>query len=779
MNTAKFSSLFINFLLIANLFLSIPSNRAVVLEEADYSKKILQKGSRASSAGQFLIGHTSEVWDVEFSPDGHLLASVSSDNSIIIWNTTTGSIHQNLTGHQDSVYTVTFHPHDPIIASGSFDRSILIWNLTTGEIMQNLRGHTASIWSLDFSPDGTYLASGSGDSTVRIWDYRTSESFFNATGHTEAVRSVHFLPNGLLASGSYDNSILLWNLTGKTLETVLSNNTDNILTLAANPSENILVSGSQDNLMEFWDLTQFGVRSRAAITTIDWIRGLAFSHNGYYLASGLQNGNISIWEGKSGFHVKTLTGHAQSVRGVDFHPTKPLLASASGDHTVRLWNVTDLDNDQVPDFWELENGLSPQDADDMSNDPDDDGLVNILEYKFGTNPHLADSDLDQISDYYEFIYGMNGSLDDANGDIDNDGMSNLYEFQNNLNSAINDTMMDADNDGMPNLYEYLNGLEAGKDDANDDLDNDGLPNIFEFRYDFVIGIDDGEDDADSDGLSNREEFLLGTNPRDPDSDNDFFNDGLEKMFGTDPNNFFLNPITILFGIILVISCILLIIIGLIKSYPRIKVKSSEISKEIQVRTKDTIEYFRPKPHQTWIRDLQMGKAIHLDSLTSELETSKIKLPKAIKESLRPQDLIKHSLVQRSDMILLQSIPPKDANCQVCIGEIHDEQYFQCESCKRFVCISDYVDLVTVDSNNCPNCSGGLVIFPFSCKGCGIDYSSVIELSGKSGCPICGYTLTDQQKLIDNVTADIQPSKISKSLQRDNMLKREQEDKKIK
>jgi hypothetical protein len=449
---------------------------------------------------------------------------------------------------------------------------------------------------------------------------------------------------------------------------------------------------------------------------------------------------------------------------LDFHPTQPILASASGDQTVKLWNVNDLDKDQLPDYWELEHGLSPQNENDWASDPDNDGLINRDEFLFGTNPQLADSDSDQMSDYYEMVYGLNGSLDDASGDIDQDGMPNLYEFLNNLNSALDDTALDSDKDGMPNLFEYENGLEAGKDDANDDLDNDGLPNIYEYRYDFIIGIDDGGNDADSDGLTNGEEFLIGTNPRASDSDKDFFNDHIENTFGSDPRNFFSNPVTIILGIITGILLLGIIIFSGIKAFPTVKAKSYAYSKNLKLKAKETLEYYRPKPQQTWVQDLEKGKAIHIDTLSSELETGKLNLPKTIKASLTPQRLNNHSLVLRSDMVLLEPTPPKEATCQVCIGEINEKNYLQCKTCKRFVCPSDYVDLVTVGSSNCPNCSGDLILFPFTCRGCGLDFSSVTELTGKSGCPLCGYKLVDQSSFIKNVTAGIRPSKITESLQ---------------
>jgi len=79
---------------------------------------------------------------------------------------------------------------------------------TDKKLLRTIGGHTAIVMSVAFSPDGRLLASGSNDMSIKLWQSHTLKLIHTLSGHSGGIRSVAFSLDGkLLASGSSDATV--------------------------------------------------------------------------------------------------------------------------------------------------------------------------------------------------------------------------------------------------------------------------------------------------------------------------------------------------------------------------------------------------------------------------------------------------------------------------------------------------------------------------------------------------------------------------------------------
>ncbi|KAK3305100.1 uncharacterized protein B0T15DRAFT_554966, partial [Chaetomium strumarium] len=137
--------------------------------ENDEPKWIIRNPTIADNWGaclQTLEGHRDRVYSVAWSPDASRLASASDDETVKIWDPTTGQCVATLGGHSDSVYSVAWSPDASRLASASGDDTVKIWDPATGQCVATLEGHRGPVMSIAWSPDASRLASASYDETV-------------------------------------------------------------------------------------------------------------------------------------------------------------------------------------------------------------------------------------------------------------------------------------------------------------------------------------------------------------------------------------------------------------------------------------------------------------------------------------------------------------------------------------------------------------------------------------------------------------------------------------
>lgn len=299
-----------------------------------------------------------------FSPDGKFLAvGFSGDNQTVrIWDVDTGlPLGNPLTGLNERVNCLDFSPDGTLLAAGSNDGTIHVWNVKTGrEIWQPIEADYAAVNSVDFSPDGTLLASGNFDNKINLWDVKTGQKVGDdLLGHTSWVNSVAFSPDGtLLASGAQDHTIRLWDVeTGQLVTQPLGNNDaftkDNTMDHVIFSPDGTLLLIQAGKFILIWDI-KAGQLAGKPIQESEYISSMALSPDGSLIVVGLLSARMRIWDVETRKPAAPLfTGHNDEyiesfINGMAFSPNGWWLASASGVNEFFLWGIPRWDTAGTP-----------------------------------------------------------------------------------------------------------------------------------------------------------------------------------------------------------------------------------------------------------------------------------------------------------------------------------------------------------------------------------------------------------------------------------------------
>ena len=297
----------------------------------------------ATHKAEFL-GHPSGIFSVTFSPDGKTLASGGYDK-LYLWDIDSGARKLSITGHTAGVYSIAFSPDGKTLASGSWEQ-ILLWDTATSTHASTLFvGNRASNGSLAFSPDGNTLVSEGGGTPTHLWDVssRTHRATIRGYGQTTSgyIRyiSIAFSRDGRFLARSAGTSVQLW-YAGRTYKTALTGHADDVTSIAFSHDSRTLASGSVDNTIILWDVETDAHKATLTGHT-DTVVSVAFSPDGNLLASGSDDNTIILWDIDTGEPRTTIVAHTTGVNDIVFSPDGKTLASCGyrDDTTVKLWDV--------------------------------------------------------------------------------------------------------------------------------------------------------------------------------------------------------------------------------------------------------------------------------------------------------------------------------------------------------------------------------------------------------------------------------------------------------
>jgi hypothetical protein len=333
------------------------------------SVETLIERSVGISRGRILSGHTDFPACMTFSPDSRLIASGSYDQTVRVWNASTGEMLWTREDHWPMALGVAFSPDGRTLActgerrSGDYSSKYGVWlyDVETGRILRRLAGHTSYVNCVAFSPDGRMLATASNDRTVKLWDldddprkFEMDRLAFTLLGHTGAVWGIGFSPDSqLLASASGDGTVRIWNLPNRFESHILKHTARSV---AFSPDGRLLASdlmesGSSDAGPRYSLLLTEVETGRALgkATPVRHLLALGWTPDSSVVAVRSEN-SLRLLHAESGrlIFAQPMAGGSDGrgyVRPLCVSPDGRLLATFTGGptHDLQLWDISALD----------------------------------------------------------------------------------------------------------------------------------------------------------------------------------------------------------------------------------------------------------------------------------------------------------------------------------------------------------------------------------------------------------------------------------------------------
>lgn len=316
--------------------------------------------SNEAYEGSEVFSQIYPVWSIAVTHNQKQLACSTGNHLINLWCLVTHRHLIGLPGHGDTIWKIAYSPDDTCLASASADGTVRIWEVETGMLISILpRMHANWVKTLTWAPDGNRLATGGTDTRILVWctakvsdrcrrvahyraesgnpdarkRYHAEKEFREApepeeleeelanplvwwSAHEKSVSEICFSPQDprMLASVGAEGSVAIWDSHQGALDCRLMGHIGAITCVSVSPLfDDLVATGGEDHTVRVWDLKDIEPGSMNAKASREKPIGYNLPHF-------------------------TLKGHEAGIQAVRFMGDGHLLASASKDCEVRIWN---------------------------------------------------------------------------------------------------------------------------------------------------------------------------------------------------------------------------------------------------------------------------------------------------------------------------------------------------------------------------------------------------------------------------------------------------------
>jgi len=253
-------------------------------------------------------------------------------------------IKKKLSASSERVKSVDLHPTDPWVLAALYSGNVMIWDYESGGCVKSFEVSELPVRCAKFVARKQWFLSASDDMRFRVFNYNTMEKIKEFEAHADYIRSLEVHPTlPYVLSSSDDMTIKLWDWDrGFDCTQMFEGHAHYVMQVKFNPKDtNTFASASLDRTIKVWGLGSHTPHytlegHERGVNCVDYYP----SGDKPYILSGADDRSVKIWDYQTKSIVHSLEGHTHNVCSVMFHPKLPIIASASEDGTVRIWQST-------------------------------------------------------------------------------------------------------------------------------------------------------------------------------------------------------------------------------------------------------------------------------------------------------------------------------------------------------------------------------------------------------------------------------------------------------